>query len=128
MLRCDGIYRSLPISWKESHGGAHWSGVSVQFWRFYPNNRWLRSISENHNLPFWRISEERPAAPSGPVVQEGVTGGSYSIAGNLLRILELSPAPLGPKWLTYEWMISGERLIPHEPHLPGHVELSFGRA
>jgi hypothetical protein len=74
---------------------------------------------------FWSISEERPDAPPGPPVRDEITGGSYSVADNLLRILEPNLVALSSKWLTYEWMISGERLIPHEPRIPGHVELLF---
>ena len=123
MIRCDGIYRSALIPWEESHGGAHWAGVSVQFWRFFSNGRWLRCISENHELPFWEISQRQPDAPPGPAVSGQITGGSYVVTEELLRIRE--PSLLRPKYLTYEWVFSGDRLIPHEPSVPGHVELSF---
>lgn len=115
MLRRDGVYRSVPVAWEESHGGGHWSGASVEYWRFFSDGRWVRCSSENHALPFYEMSQHHLHAPPGPAVRGQITAGSYEVAGDLLKIREASPfveAQIGPEWLIYEWKISGERLKP----------------
>jgi hypothetical protein len=117
LIRYDGVYRSAPIAWEESHGGGHWSGVSVYFWRFFPDGRWVSCSSEDHELGFYDIAAHNLDAPRGPAPRGHITGGSYEITGALLRVTEASllfKAKIGPEWLVREWVISGDRLIPTE--------------
>lgn len=121
-IRTDGVYKSDPIAWEEHHGGGHWSGVSVQFWRFLPVGRWLRCISENHEMPFWQLSEEKEHISDGLPVKEQIHGGRYTVSDNRLRIVE-APAFIEPA--TYIWEITQTKLVPEKSGLPGHVELTF---
>jgi hypothetical protein len=124
-LRTDGFYQSAPFIWEESDGSSYWRGPVLQFWRFLPNNRWLRCISENPQLSFWDLSEAHKATCGGLSVRERMHGGTYTLNNDTLSIVQLS-VMVEPS--IYAWTIRSPALIPYNSGLPGHVELWFNAA
>lgn len=115
MIRTDGFYRSDLIEWEDWHGGVHMRGASVQFWRFLPELRWVRCISAHQDLPFWQLSEKHRNAPTGPVILERFTGGTYELGPQNIIVSESSPSPIGPQILRYTWLVSEGGLVPTQP-------------
>jgi hypothetical protein len=110
-VRHDGFYRSAPIAFDEHHGGSHWQGTCVQFWRFLPNGRFLRCISENHVLDFWLATEAQTDLVEGLPLMERISGGTYEQRDEVLtafdtRVVDFVDPP------KYVWHVRPQVLDP----------------
>lgn len=122
MVLLDGIYRSDPIQWRDDHGGAHFEGISYQFWRFFMDGTWLSYTSEDPHMVFWTVSERHRMGQPDP---QGLKFGAYTEARSVLTATETSPFRFEPKTFVYEWEIQGLRLRPIRKKFHWQHELIF---
>lgn len=120
--RTDGFYRSELIRRSEAYGEHLVEYVSVQYWRFYGDGRWMRCVSQNVALPFWDLTER-----DGAGAKETITSGTFAMSRDRALTIVLPSMSSDPRTslADYRWTIDDERLMAASSGLPDHLDLSF---